>query len=111
MQIDGNSGNDEVTLDPFKPFTEASSFVRFPQIGEANPNLIIDDPLENVSGSGVFAGSGVNVFLEEIPTPSQIADIARQAAYFTLQTGVFYAFESNILTGERAMANDISLLN
>lgn len=54
-------------------------------------------------GTGGLAGTGGI-------SPGAVADIARQT-FFTYQTGgTFDLMASNLLKGERALANDISLM-
>lgn len=64
------------------------------------------------TGGGIGGAGGVTgttPTTQNQLTPGAVADIARQT-FFTLQTGAFDLLESNLLRGERAIANDVSLL-
>jgi hypothetical protein len=104
QQIDGNSSGGAVTFDGFQPFSAATHFIRVPGVGNASDDLDINGEL--TGGVPGVSGVGGNTRV----TPGAVSDIARQTAFFQLQTGAFDQFASTMLTGQRALANDISLM-
>lgn len=73
-------------------------FIRLPGVGLADPNAY-NNPLDGDSSS-----------TSDQSQDDRIAAIARQAVWFTLQTQGNNVDESVTLTGKRALANDVSLL-
>jgi len=63
----------------------------------------------NVGGTGGGQGTGGVAGTAQIISPGAIRDIAFQT-FFTLQTGGLEQEAANLLTGERALSNDISLM-
>ena len=83
--------------------------MRFPAIGTADPDLDLNGPIGDVDGGVAGTGSSASGSGAKTLTPGAVADIARQT-FFTLQTGAFDQLASNLLRGERAISNDISLM-
>lgn len=80
---------------------QAATFVHIPGLGAASTGAATSqlDPAGGATGQG------------GISTPEQIAQIAKQSAWFTLQFQGSDIVASEQLTGKRALSNDISLLD